>query len=135
MNESLATRNVNKRVETTDGEVIVWKVSDRYNAGRPDCHYLKQRPVYIEYKFVRAAKLPSRHTPALSGLQQRELRALHKQQPNTTRVIVIFQVQRDLIFVEYEHPDQWESSVPLVDLQHHCGYTQMVQRIIELVSF
>ena len=134
MNESTATRNVNKRVMDAESSAVVWKISDRFNAGRPDCHYLLDNPLYIEYKFVRAEKLPTRHTPALSPLQARELKALFDIQPDAVRVVVIFQIKKDLVFVEYTSPAEWENSSPIAGLQQHYGYNQIVNRILSIIK-
>jgi hypothetical protein len=136
VNEAYFTRQINQRVSAADPAVVVWKISDRFNAGRPDCHYLKNDVLYVEYKFARTATLPTRHTPTLSPIQTQELKGLYAVRPKSVRVIVGFALKasRDLVFVEFSSPDEWENSTPLAGLPTYTGYTPVVQRILSFVQ-
>lgn len=135
MNEATFTRNANKRLKAAKPGMVVWKVSDRFNSGRPDCHYLNNKPLYVEYKFEKCEKLPGRHTPALSALQRAELSALYARQPNQTRVIVAFHVGGKVFqCLEYTSPQEWENSTPLTQLRMFTGYDALVQRLIFLTE-
>lgn len=134
MNESTATRAINNHLKGIAPTAVVWKVSDRFNAGRPDCHYLLVAPAYVEYKFERVEKLPGRHTPSLSPLQKQELERLHALHPNSTRVIVCFAIGKKLTFVEYASPEQWLNSTPLNELQHFTSYAEVAKHLLSLIS-
>lgn len=134
MNESTFTRAVNKRLTGADASVVAWKISDRFNAGRPDCEYIKHSTLYAEYKLEKVTKLPTRHTPALSELQKRELRRLYAVQPQNVRVFVAFIAGRVSTIAEYTTPAEWENSTPLDRLQLHEGQQRLVDRILFLIS-
>jgi len=72
LNESGFTSAVNKKLPS---EIYVWKVSDRFSAGVPDCYYSSaKKDMWIEYKYYPKG-LPKNVTPNLSELQKRWLNA------------------------------------------------------------
>ena len=73
--ESGFTTAVNKKLPK---EIYIWKVSDKFTGGVPDCYYSSNiRDIWIEFKYLK--KMIKNPKPGLRPLQKKWLNDRHAQ--------------------------------------------------------
>jgi hypothetical protein len=110
MNEAGFTRAVNDLVKRISPEVRVWKISDRFTRGVPDCRYSGPTgSLFVEYKWSKT--LARNAKPALRTNQQLWLEAEHNY--GTHVAVVLGTPEKCLIFdqLAWKNPSSAEHAV------------------------
>ena len=83
-------RSIHKLLPVTKGDLLIWKIADRYTGGIPDVYYSGTRaPLWVEYKYI--PKLPKRDGTrmpvSVSPIQQLHLTAEQARGVNVALII------------------------------------------------